>query len=739
MFSATPSDRPARRFAILATIALAGLCQAYCVVAVFSVNSWWRDRYFPYYGPRDIPTLLDYGTYIALPLALVLLGIISDRYGRRAGLSTSLILGGIPLLIIAFLPGHEALGVAGIIVLFALLLQAAAVNPAIAATYLLEAAPAGRQALWVAWQPVGTSVALRLGILAVALFLPTRTEFLSTVDYSTDASRIPLLIGAIALPFGILLRFLVPESEPFLARQNRPGCWTILSAVLADWRTIGVCVLLAALFPPLMGLMSGQLTSLGRVYGFLNSTSHLVDYTRVAAALFTIVTAWQCERIGRRRILMTVAALSLLTLSPALVFFLAHPSLAFFILLHGWVALLLGAYAGVLLVTLAEQMPIEVRVTGLIFVLGLMSITIGKANVFVFGVLRAPGATIFTEGGSRLLLIGWLTVCSLLCLAAALRIRDRSGAPTQAQARDIAAPPAPDPKVAPAVTDESNWHAALLTSLADTGVEGATPGGRVASRLGWGLLTIVLLSISWVIGRVIIPGAFGRDPQSEFFATILWFAFSVLVLSRPAVASLRRNWRAGARGAEAELQRSGSRRPIFYLRSFDIDQKIGRISIIEILAGRAFHNAEEALANRLRWYGPVIAIGRPGETLPMLGAARFYVSHDRWQGKVADVARASQLVVWVTGTTEGLRWEISHLLETLPPAKLIVWAHPHLLRQLPPDREAEWQQFLATLGSVFPHPLPPYLGITRFFHFDTDFSPVAATSLRSVLAAKGMT
>jgi len=31
-----------------------------------------------------------------------------------------------------------------------------------------------------------------------------------------------------------------------------------------------------------------------------------------------------------------------------------------------------------------------------------------------------------------------------------------------------------------------------------------------------------------------------------------------------------------------------------------------------------------------------------------------------------------QLVVWTTGHTEGLRWEIKHLLENVPPQKLLL-------------------------------------------------------------------
>jgi hypothetical protein len=198
--------------------------------------------------------------------------------------------------------------------------------------------------------------------------------------------------------------------------------------------------------------------------------------------------------------------------------------------------------------------------------------------------------------------------------------------------------------------------------------------------------------------------------------------------------------RAGARDAGQELSRSGSRRPIFYLRSFNLDKSTARVSFFDsLLFGWWAPNPELTMARRLRRYGPVIAIGRPGETLPPLGASRFYVSDDKWKEKVEDVARAAQLVIWTTGTTEGLRWEISHLLATTPMDKLVVMAHPHLMRILPPDREIEWKRFLDEFGSAFPHRFPTYLGITRFFRFDRDARPVGETSLRALIRAKGMT
>ena len=92
--------------------------------------------------------------------------------------------------------------------------------------------------------------------------------------------------------------------------------------------------------------------------------------------------------------------------------------------------------------------------------------------------------------------------------------------------------------------------------------------------------------------------------------------------------------------------------------------------------------------------------------------------------RVADAAHVAQLVIWTTGSTEGLRWEISHLLKSVPPAKLVVWAHPPLLRLDRVEREQEWAAFRASLGKVFPKQLPERLGKTRFIWFKEDWEPV---------------
>ena len=266
-------------------------------------------------------------------------------------------------------------------------------------------------------------------------------------------------------------------------------------------------------------------------------------------------------------------------------------------------------------------------------------------------------------------------------------------------------------RLQPSFPNDANWQSSLLTSLQTAGVR-HLQARKIGLRTLLAFVTVALLMLSPVwIEHSVLP----LTTHFKVFMRVGWlfattFGFGVLI--RIIIRYLRRVY---ADTAEEELKRNEARRPIFYLRSFSLevwDKPTLRMLLQDDTT------AEQKLVNVLNKYGPVIAIGRPGEVLPSLGAARFYVTDDQWQQKVADVANVSQLVIWTTGTSDGLRWELSHLLEWVPLARLVLFAHPHLLSGLTAnEREREWHTFRTTLGAMLPSLLPHQLGRIRFIYF----------------------
>jgi hypothetical protein len=146
-----------------------------------------------------------------------------------------------------------------------------------------------------------------------------------------------------------------------------------------------------------------------------------------------------------------------------------------------------------------------------------------------------------------------------------------------------------------------------------------------------------------------------------------------------------------------------SRPPVLYLRSFESDRDVSAV--------------EERLAHLLGEIGPFVALGRPGEKLPKLGAARDYVGEAEWRDWVVGMLGRAALVVMRAGRTAGLGWELAQCVRRLDPRRLVVL--------VPVDR-GEYEAFRARAGRAglrLPgHPAPvdapvragEFCGLLRF-------------------------
>src|SRR5438876_10810804 len=106
----------------------------------------------------------------------------------------------------------------------------------------------------------------------------------------------------------------------------------------------------------------------------------------------------------------------------------------------------------------------------------------------------------------------------------------------------------------------------------------------------------------------------------------------------------------GASAAD-ELMKVDPRPPVLYLRPFTADNKEG--------APRWLHleTQEEKLASVFMNIGPFVALGKPQEKFPTLGAARTYVEDD-WETAVSNVMARARLVVVRAGTGRALNDEV---------------------------------------------------------------------------------
>jgi hypothetical protein len=230
---------------------------------------------------------------------------------------------------------------------------------------------------------------------------------------------------------------------------------------------------------------------------------------------------------------------------------------------------------------------------------------------------------------------------------------------------------------------------------------------RLGLALGLGFAIIVALAVSVL--------AFG-DPAASVQLPLLPTAPALLVVATAmllagtlmlaAAIALFRRGLATLQPTGHELMASDRRRPILLLRSFG-DEKMSVVEARTWGQIAALARMEESIADQLRPFGPLVAIGKPGEALPELGASRDYYSDSEWQATALALMRDALLIVIVAGVTPGLRWELEAIARAGHQSKLIV-----LMPE--PGRQRRWDIIAEGLRDVpgfdeLPREVPPGL------------------------------
>ncbi len=122
-------------------------------------------------------------------------------------------------------------------------------------------------------------------------------------------------------------------------------------------------------------------------------------------------------------------------------------------------------------------------------------------------------------------------------------------------------------------------------------------------------------------------------------------------------------------------------RYLLYLRSFAYDRALAAAaptsprwwmnSPYEILLGIGL-TVEDVVVRQFAAAGRVVAVGRPGERLPLIGAQRGYLPAEDWQGAVTELLRGAHAVLMMASLGRGTIWEFTEAVRTVPPTRLVL-------------------------------------------------------------------
>ena len=159
------------------------------------------------------------------------------------------------------------------------------------------------------------------------------------------------------------------------------------------------------------------------------------------------------------------------------------------------------------------------------------------------------------------------------------------------------------------------------------------------------------------------------------------FAVAVMVVLLFVARLIEHKAKALVRYSMTEALASDERPPVLFLRAFGDDQvklppakTFGMSRLMDLGSGTRLLDhivLEECFA-----YGPVVALGRPGDPYPPYGVARGYFKDANWQEVVADLCRTSRAIVFCIDEADGVWWEFQHIVATGALDKTLFLLHP---------------------------------------------------------------
>ena len=354
--------------------------------------------------------------FLMRPIGAWVMGVYSDRHGRKAGLTLSVTLMCLGSLLIAVTPTYATAGaVAPGMLVFARMLQGLSVGGeyGASATYLSEMAGRERRGYYASFQYV-TLIGGQLTALGVLLLLQAT---MSEAALEAWGWRVPFAIGGLLAVIVFRIRRGLLETESFQAvkgdrrssgaalfREHPREAWTVMAL------TAGGTLAFYA-YTTYMQKFLVNTSGFSRPTATAVMTAALLVYAAVQP-----VAGALSDRVGRKPLLVGFGVLGVIGTVPLFLALekVANPVLAFALIAAALVAL--SGYTAISGVLKAEMFPAHIRTLG-------VALPYAIANT-IFGGTAEYLALWLKDQGVERWFYGYVTAMIAVSLVAYLRMPD---------------------------------------------------------------------------------------------------------------------------------------------------------------------------------------------------------------------------------------------------------------------------------------------------------------------------
>jgi len=369
--------------------------------------------------------------FFSRPIGAIVIGSLADRVGRRPAMLLSFALMGLAILGLALTPSFKQIGLAApLLALGFRLLQGFALGGEVGPTtaFLIESAPAGRRGLYGAWQGASQGVATLLGgLIGVAL-----STHLSAQDLDAWGWRIAFLIGALVLPFGLIIRRNLPETRHHVeaahaAHPDTPSLRGHLRTILLGLALVGSFTTATYVFQYMTTYASTTLhMKAGVAFG-------ATVISGAAGLVFTLLGGALSDRFGRRMLVLVPRTLFLLATYPAFLLMVRNHDGVTLLSAVGIMGALSSMSSGPGLILLAESVRKEVR--------GVVLATVYAVALAIFGATTQPAiAALIHVTGDPMAPAWYMMAATAVGLVAIGLMRETATDPKNAPRPDTLSP-----------------------------------------------------------------------------------------------------------------------------------------------------------------------------------------------------------------------------------------------------------------------------------------------------------
>jgi len=384
------------------------------------------DTFFPNPSPfiSLMLALVTFGAgFILRPIGSIVIGRYADRRGRRPAMLFSFTLMGAAILGLALTPSYAKIGVAApVLVVLWRLMQGFALGGEVGPTtaYLVEAAPPAKRGIYGAWQSGSQNVAA----IAGGLVGVTLAQFAGPGGLEAWGWRAAFLLGALALPFGLVLRRNLPETlgrveAPSVVHPERP-------TILAHGRIIALGVAL---------ILGGTVTTYAFNFMTTYARAHLhmsaggsLGATLVNGAFGlagVLIGGALSDRFGRRPLMIWPRVVLLAISAPAYILMVRNHDVATLFIATAFLALVSNMTQAAVIVAITESLRKEVR--------GVVMGAIYATSVAVFGGTTQPAIEWLIHVTGDPLVPAWYVMgATVIALAASLMMKESAHRPQRA-------------------------------------------------------------------------------------------------------------------------------------------------------------------------------------------------------------------------------------------------------------------------------------------------------------------